>query len=39
MSGANNNMFGKYYSDETIAKMSEAKRGKKNPKSKKVYIL
>lgn len=38
MSGQNNHMFNKYLSDETLTKMSEAKAGKDNPMSKKVYV-
>jgi group I intron endonuclease len=38
MSGENNHMFNKYISNDTLAKMSEAKIGKDNPMSKKVYI-
>jgi hypothetical protein len=47
MSGQNNHMFGKSISDDTIAKISEAKAGKNNlmfgrigennPTSKKIY--
>lgn len=38
MSGENNHMFNKYISNDTLAKMSEAKIGKDNSMSKKVYV-
>jgi group I intron endonuclease len=38
MSGQNNHMFNKNLSDDTLAKMSEAKAGKDNPMSKKVHV-
>ena len=43
MSGENNPMFGKHFSEETKAKMSEAKQGKydgeNNPRARKVYCI